>query len=516
LGGKFVKLERTLFKDEMDLINEILIENDRNQRKTMVAFIIMNALSSNDNKAIANLVLEQFSILSSKDPLGTTRSLVTRIINDINQGKTTHEIIKNRGKGLVELTRWTDALFKSRILEHHNKSHENFTYTTLKQSDFKLISHIEQYRDNFKVAMQKVGINPMVHLEDVPWIDKTNSKALLEIMIKDIVFRCGVESLNYHSMITTQSAILGIQENFHEEFPECKKFGCIRRVPGSAIIKKMTDLYGSYKHGVCELLLISSDDYEELIEKKPQEVPIATYLDRLRNFIDTADEDWTIADFMRADRSAHRGLHNKKDKLKFIDQVYGDVMVAAVLQIFFEDSDNTEATFFEHSFDDLVRETKSRRVSNIQIRLEGYRFQEVFLQMLTDNRVGLIIDKDFTYERFIDRAMCEHLGHSPDCKVDFAFPNCIIDTKRSVTAGRRVANQTLRYLDHTNHLIRVTLRQRYRTELIKSKRLTTLTVYDFIERSHQYIGVSIPKDWIGRFEIYEKESASRIQEALGD
>lgn len=136
--------------------------------------------------------------------------------------------------------------------------------------------------------------------------------------------------------------------------------------------------------------------------------------------------------------------------------------------------------------------------------------------MLVDARVGLVKNQDFIYERYIDRDACERLGHTPHCKVDFGFPDFIIDTKTSVTAGRRIANQTLRYLDHTNHLIRVTLRQRHRTEIVKSKQLTTMTVYEFIEQSDQYIGRSIPGDWIDQFKVYERESTARIQEALGD
>lgn len=516
MGGKSVRLERSLLREEEILVDEILTTDDKSARRTMVAFIIKSVVGCDDNKAIATQVLDQFVITASRDPVGTTRSLVMRIVHDLNEGKTAKDIIKSRGRGSLELTRWTESLFRQRLISHHNRDPEAFTYTNLKQSDFKLLTHIEHYRGNFMLAMREVGINPLVHLEDVPWLDNANSKVLLKFMIKDIGSRSGIDSLNYHSMISHQSAILGIDRNAHQDFPECKKFGCIRRVPGASIVKRMTEVYGSYKEGVCDLLPISSEDYEDLIERKPHKVPVEKYLDRLRNFIDEADDDWTIADFMHADRGAHHGLHNKKDDLQFLERVHGDVMVAAVLQITFEDSQESESIFLESVFDDLVRETKSRRVSNLQIRLEGYRFQALFLDMLQDARVGLIKNEDFVYERFIDRDACERHGHSTHCKVDFGFPDFIIDTKTSVTAGRRIANQTLRYLDHTNHLIRVTLRQRLRTEIVKTKRLTTMTIYEFIDQSDQFIGRSIPDDWIDKFKVYERESTARIQEALGD
>ena len=516
MGGKSVKLERSLLQEEKVFIDEILTVDDRSARRTMIAFIIWRVVGSADNKSIANQVLEEFVITASKDPIGTTRSLVTRIVKDLNEGKTAQFVISKRGKGSLELTRWTDSLFRQRIVQHHDHNPDGFTYTNLKHDDFKLISHIEQYRGNFSAAMQEVGINPLVHLEDVPWGDETNSRVLLQSMMKDIESRCGLDSLNYHSMETSQSAILGIQENAHEGFPECKKFGCIRRVPGKSIVKRMTEIYGSYKSGVCDLLSISELDYEDLVERKPHEVSVEKYLDRFRDFIDKSGDDWTIADFMRADRSAHHGLHNKKESLHFLDRVHGDVMVAAILEIHFQDSSDSESAFLSSLFDDLVRETKARRVSNLQIRLEGYRFQALFLEMLIDPRVGLKKNRDFIYERFIDQVACERLEHSPHCKVDFGFPDFIIDTKTSVTAGKRIANQTLRYLDHTDHLIRVTLRQRYRTEVVKSKQLTTMTVYEFIERSNQYIGESIPSDWSDRFRVFAKESAERIQEAQSD
>ena len=515
MGGRPVRLTRSISNQEIEVVDSILLKRDLLDRRTLIASMIQLICAGNENLEIAQSLVSEFSLKNSDDPVGTTRTLVTRVIKDLNSGASVSDVIEKRGKAKIQLTKWTPEKVKQSLRHYHSNDPQNFTYTSIKQSDPKLISHIEN-GSNFSRSLAESGINPKIHLEDVDWGGEENSKRLLISMLNDIIRRCGISSINYNSMQSSQSAILGIEDDAHEGFDECKRFGCIRRVPGTSILKRTSEIFGSYKQGVCELLSLSEEAYEDLIERKPQEVPFEKYLDRLRSFIDESGDDWTIADFMRADRSAHHGLYNKKKNLKFLERVHGDVMVAAVLQINFEDSQESESAFLESVFDDLVRETKSRRVSNLQIRLEGYRFQALFLDMLVDARVGLVKNQDFIYERYIDRDACERLGHTPHCKVDFGFPDFIIDTKTSVTAGRRIANQTLRYLDHTNHLIRVTLRQRHRTEIVKSKQLTTMTVYEFIDQSDQYIGRSIPGDWIDKFKVYERESTARIQEALGD
>ena len=89
--------------------------------------------------------------------------------------------------------------------------------------------------------------------------------------------------------------------------------------------------------------------------------------------------------------------------------------------------------------------------------------------------------------------------------------NMIIDTKRTVTSSERIYDQTQRYLDHTDHLIHVTLNQKYKEEEIKNKKLTTLTVFEFIKLSHNYIGTTIPDYWLSIFENYAKDSSKRIK-----
>ncbi|MEK9685625.1 MAG: hypothetical protein VW226_13840 [Rhodospirillaceae bacterium] len=514
MGGKTVTLSRQLSSDEVLEINELLTRNNLEERQTLVAFIINLAAKKIENKEIARRATDTFPWRESKDPFGTNRALVTRIINDLNQGASVTGVVKKRGTGPLELQRWSDAVVQQRLHEMHSDDPLAFNYNLVKGKDMALLSHIEQQRGNFQSCIAKYQINPLVHLEDVPWGSEDDAVALLKSMLTDISMRCGIDSLNYNSMYQYQSSILGIQRDSHENFEQCRKYGCTRRVSGSAIIRKIENIYGSYKAGVCALLEISEAIFSDQIERKPHKNPLELYLAELRQFIDGASTTWTISQFHAERRAAHHGLHNKKEELTFIKECYGDVMVAAVTQLAFEDSELNLDQFLLTEFDEVVSEAKSRRVSNWSARLEGYKFQELFLMMLTDPEVGLKQGADFRYEQMIEPDRCDHFGHSPRCKMDFAFPNCIVDTKRSVTAGKRITGQTARYLEHTDHLIRVTLRQRYSSELRDNKRLTTMTVFEFIDQSRELIRVKIPDQWKDKFSSYAEESALRIQEAL--
>ena len=190
-------------------------------------------------------------------------------------------------------------------------------------------------------------------------------------------------------------------------------------------------------------------------------------------------------------------------------------MLASVAEIVFRQSDSGFDEFVASGLDETFEAVKSRRTTNPQARLEGYAFQKLFLDMLTDERVGLVVGKDFRYEQFFDKQKCEALGHSPACKMDFIFPNFIVDTKRSITATSKINHQTSRYLDHTDHLIRVTLNQKYRTVLENNKQLTDMTVYEFIERSEDLLGVAIPYLWKTLFLEYSRDAANSIEDAWG-
>ena len=59
--------------------------------------------------------------------------------------------------------------------------------------------------------------------------------------------------------------------------------------------------------------------------------------------------------------------------------------------------------------------------------------------------------------------------------------------------------------------LHVTLNQKYKEEKIRDKKLTTLTVFDFIKLSNNYIGTTIPDVWLSIFKKYAKDSSKRIK-----
>lgn len=514
MGGKAVALERELSQEETEILISILNENDLTLRSTLIAFIIQRAVAKSENKQIAEDAVKTFKWGESKDPFGTTRALVTRTIKDLNSGQSVASLLAKRGKGNLELQRWSADKVRQQIRSLHHENPATFNYNFVQSANSALISHVEKCMGNFQCALAESGINPRVHLDDFPWGNEQETKNQLRDFLRDIERRCGIESLNYNTMYSTQSAIIGIEDQAHQDYEECKKHGCLKRIRGSAILRRIELIYGSYKEGACALLELSNDDFESLIERKSQEIPLDNYLERFQLFIDDRGDEWNIVAFAHAEHAAYRGLYNKKEQFSFIEEAYGDVMTAALAQITFEGGELSRDAFLKEEFERVVYEVKSRRTTNLQSRLEGYRFQALFLEMLESEAVGLTRGEDFLYEQFIDVERCVQKGHSPKCRMDFVFPDFIVDTKRSVTAGRRIAGQTERYLDHTNHLIRVTLRQRYKSTVAGPKRLTTMTVYEFIEMSEDLIGVQVDAEWKGRFEAYEAESAQRIALAI--
>jgi len=510
MNSNHLNLQRSLDLNERTTLEEILVNPDYSKRKTLIAFIIQNIVKGIDNLEIAKRAVKQFNFSESKDPISTTRSKVLHIIHDLNSNLSVNEILDKRGKGSLELKKWSDERISTSLMKLHDELRENFTYTAVKLLNKSIISVIEK-RGPFQDRLIKAGINPQVHLEDVVWGDAKASKILLKELLEDIIRRCGTEQLNSSSMEKSQSAILGISDNYHADFDECKKYGCIKRISGGAIKIQIEKVFGNYKTGICKLLNISKSDYEKKIERKRSFIGVNEYLDVLRGYLKLAGEDWTVSEFHNDHTVAHHGLHNNKHDLKFIKQCNGDVMAAAFGQILLELSGDEENDFVMERLPKIVRSIEFKRLTNPQARLEGYEFQKLFLMMLVSDDVGLKSGIDFEYEKHIDPEKCRHMAHEKTCKCDFKFDGFIIDTKRSVTSSKRVDEQTRRYLDHTDHLIHVTLNQKYKEKEINNKKLTTLTVFEFIERSHDYIGKNIPNNWLSIFKDYAKNSSKRIK-----
>jgi len=508
MGGRAVKLKTKLTSSELQGLKQEIENSDYSKRRTLVAFIIIELCEGESTIDIAKKVTEVFDLRSSKNAFEATRATIVRVIKDLNEGLSVEDVIKKRGKGSVELEKWSDEKIITSIQKYHDELREQAKYTKLKEIDPGLIAVIEN-RMSFQEALRKSGVNPAIHLNDVDWGDSKNTETLLKEFLADIEYRCGRSSLNYHTMYAYQSAIIGTANDAHDKFSECQKHGCIKRVSGSAIVRKIENTFGDYKTGLQELLKINEGEYEESIQRKRHGVDISVYLEELRHFIEAEGDDWNISEFAVKCGTAHHGIHNHKEELSFFYDCHEDAMVAAFAQIQLEESGVSAEVFRLKHLRKLIAETQKRRLTNPEVRLEGYRFQKLFLEMLLDS--GLIEGEDFFYEQEISRSECRNHGHTKICKVDFRFSNLIIDTKRTLGKSSRLNDQISRYLDHCQHLVVVTMRQKFKQEKRGEKTLTVLTISEFIDRSENLIGTKISNLWNDKFAEYGKLAAKRIQ-----
>lgn len=510
MGGKQLKLERQLSVLELQDVDKILRENDYAKRKTLIAVIIRGVADGSDNLELAQNIVQSFSFSQSKNPIEASRATIFRVIRDLNSGMLCSEVLKKRGNGNVELEKWNERKIQDLLCELHDDLKDNFSYVSVKNRNPSLVSIIEN-KMRFQDALRLSGINPTVHLNDFDWGDEQQSKIFLKSFLNDIKLRCGIDSLNYHSMYSYQSSIIGVSKDAHEKFDACRKYGCIRRLSGSAIIRKIEGIFGNYKDGIIDLLGITESQYSTQIEKKRQSIDLDEYLSEFNKFINSSDGNWTVANFAKMRRSTHHGIHNKKSELTFLAECDDDAMVAAYVEIKFRNSNLTEAEYKESQLYEHVVDAKSRRVTNPQTRLEGYNFQSLFLEMIESSSAGLKRDVDFYYEKEIDRKTCHMLGHTKTCKVDFKFKNLIIDTKRTLRKTSKINEQLRRYHDHCHNLLIVTMRQNFDYIIDDNISVPVITVFDFIHQSEKYIASSISLDWIKVFETYGREASARIK-----
>ena len=510
MGGQSVKLNRSIAEHEISIVKEILKINDQSKRATLVARIIVGINEGTDSLSLAKNIVEDFNFSQSRDPVGTTRSTIIRIIKDLNGGETCEEVLLKRGRGNIELIKWNEHKIKQLLCELHATLKEDFNYTNVKRSNIKLISIIEN-KMRFQDALRSSGINPAVHLDDFDWGQEQQTKLFLKKFLREIERRCGIDSLNYHSMYSDQSSIIGIEHNAHADFEACRQYCCIKRISGAAIIRKIESLYGSYKKGIMDLLEITDAQYSNQIEKKKHNINLTEYLSEFEQFILNSGTQWTIANFAESQRTVHHGLHNKKAELTFIEECEHDAVVAAYAEIKFLTSNLSKENFAELQLSQHIRDVKNRRVTNPQTRLEGYNFQRLFLEMITSTDTGLRQNIDFDYEKEIDRTLCGKLGHDKICKIDFKFNNLIIDTKRTLRKTAKISQQLLRYRDHCDKLLIVTMRQNFEYDINDEFTVPVITVFDFIQNSKKYIGKNISESWVQTFENYGREASIRIQ-----
>ena len=510
MGGKTLKLQRYIERDELFQIESLVESYDLTKRITLVSIIIKGLADGINTIDLSKNIVDIFDFSQSRNPIETTRANIFRIIKDLNSGLTCEEVLKKRGRGNFELEKWSDEKIRQYLKDLHLELKENFNYTEVKQRNSKLISIIEK-RMKFQDALIMSGINPFVHLEDFDWGDETQSKLHLYNFLCDIEYRCGRDSLNYHSMYADQSSIVGIENDAHKSFDNCRKYGCIKRISGASIVRKMETIYGNYRNGVQALFNISDEEYSQQIERKKHNIDLEVYLIEFSSFIEKYQSDWTVSSFAERCRTAHHGIHNKKEELTFYYDCEEDAVTAAYAELMFAKSDLTKEKFVELNLSKHINEIKKRRVTNPQTRLEGYNFQSLFLDMLTSAETGLRRGIDFEYEREIDRLRCRELGHKKICKADFKFNNLIIDTKRTVRRTAIINDQLSRYMDHCDNLLIITMNQRFSLKINNLKQVEVITALDFIKNAEKYIGVKVSEQWNDVFTKYGREASLRIQ-----
>jgi hypothetical protein len=231
MGGKPVRPDRDFTLEELGHIRETLEDKNVGERAKMIALILHQIGSGVEPKEIANNVVKAFIFANSKDPYNTTLATIYRIVkDDINRdGLTAAAIIGKRGAAKLELDKWPESRIINTLVELHNNHGAEFSYDILKKSYPGLLSVIER-NANFSAYLKRAGINPEIHLKDFVWGSDLETKSKIQAMLLEISTRLGIEQLNYHSMYSRQSALIGTAPNSHSNYPKCREYGCIRKL----------------------------------------------------------------------------------------------------------------------------------------------------------------------------------------------------------------------------------------------------------------------------------------------
>ena len=513
MGGKPVKPNKAFTLEDLEEIGEFLNADSVGERTKMIAEILHQLANDVAPKEIAKALVNTFEFANSKDPYGTTLATIYRVVKvDINRdGLTAKQIIVKRGAAELELERWPEQKIIDTLEALHDEHGEEFSYDIIKKGYPRLLSVMER-NANFNTYLKRAGINPTIHLKDFVWGSELETKNNIKAMLIEISTRLGLDQLNYHSMYSQQSAILGISPNSHNDYPKCRERGCIRRVSGGAIIRQAERFYSNWKEAVCDLLELSEAQYEDKIERKKHRVGFEQYFELFTDYLNKKNNNWDIASFVTTNRSTYRGLYNHKENLLFFDQCYGDVMVAAFCEYRFNSLDISEAEFSKVELHKAINEAKQKRTTNLQVRQEGYLFQD-FVKSVFEAH-GCIEGEDFLYEKKINSKLCKLNSHSKECRADFQFENLLIDTKRSRTRNAQEDDQIKRYLDHCKNLIIITVRdnegilKRYKQGLV-----TVINFPSFVQSSQELMGFQIHESWIAEFDEYCKQAQLRISKA---
>lgn len=499
MGGKPVKLFRSLNISEVDQLQSLLMKSS--SREALVAYILLSADEGITNLDIAKNAVNKFDITSNKDPIGTTRALVTRVIKDFNDSDSVDFVIHKRGKANLTLQKWSNKKIVENLISLHEEL-DDFSYQSVKSIRPELISVIEN-RGNFSKFLELSRIDPVCHLNDFQWESFEDPKIAIQKIIRAIRKKYGIEKLNLHSV--EQSTYKDILEIFRSPTAEqCKKCKP-KSLQGNAFQMAVRRHYESWEEAVVDALSISKIEFLDQVERKKHKVGWHSYFKDFEQYVTAERSNWNVIDFHKKYPTSHHGLHNNKEDSPFIHQCNFDVMKAAYSQYLFTKSDYDDTELFWNDFSTVISKNfKTKRFTSPRARLRGYEFQYLFLEMLQDSSPSLIKDKDFLYEKSIDINICESYGHVERCRPDFQFDGFWLDTKTTLTSSDRVYNQIQRYLTHTDKLLIVTLKQDTHPAFFNDNRVKIINIYNLIEHSVSIMGIQIPKIWVDKFQSWEK------------
>lgn len=490
-----VILNRTISTKEKKYLEDF-VPNSKPKRVDLIHKIISLALKNHDSTKIAKDCVKKFQFEYLKKPFDTTRTTVNRVIHDLNEGLLVHEVIAKRGKGDLELIQRSEKEILETLVKYHDEMLEDFNYSNLCKIDKKIISVIEQ-KSNFSSFLKKAKIEPNIHNKDFDWFDENKSKISIKEFILSIYVADGPKNLNRYSVEKKKIQIPRNLLYFNGGL--CQKNNCTGFIDGRALMMQSVRVFGSWKNAVMYSLNISSEEFKDLIERKPHKRDLKKVLDSFSLYM-SKNKDWTVADYAKSNPKDHHALHNHKEELIFFKDLNEDVMKAAFFEANLMKTNLNKKTFMSKYYDDLEETFYTKRLYDVDLKASarGRKYQDVFLDMLIGS--GLKKNKDFLYEKYLDKKISEKYSHKKHSRVEFIFKDLLIDVKTTLSSSDpNVVDRINRYLDFDKNLLIVTLRQKDQIKNYGNGDFRVITVNEFIDRSMEFINIKIPMKYKKNF-----------------
>lgn len=486
-----VLLERTLSKEEEKYLEDYE-PNSSPLRVDLIHKIISLAAKEFDSTQIANECVKEFKFKYLKKPFETTRTTVNRVIHDLNKNLSAMDVLKKRGKGAIELTQRSEKEIVETLIKYHNEMLEEFTYNNLLKLDKKIIDVIEK-KSNFSNFLEKAKIEPDIHNNDFRWGNAKKSKNSIKEFILSIYVSDGPNNLNRSSVEKKQIQIPKNLLSFTDGL--CQQNNCVGYLDGRALMMQSIRIFKSWENAVTFSLGISSEEFKDLIERKPHKRDLKEVLESFSSYIDS-NKDWTVAGYASDCPKDHHALHNHKKKLIFFKELNEDVMKAAFFEVNFVKLKLDKEVFFHEMYDALEKLFYPRRIYDVDTRASarGRKYQDIFLNMLIKS--GLKKNKDFQYEKYLDKKISKKHNHKKNSRVEFIFKDLLIDVKTTLSSSDPgVVDRVNRYLDFNKNLLIVTLRQKDQIKNFGNGEFRVMTVNEFIDNSEEFIKIKIPVEY---------------------